>query len=43
VGTYGGYQARTRSVKALGVPDVVIAVVEDIVAIGGGLLVLSRL
>src|SRR5579862_9433668 len=42
VGTYGGYQARTRSVKALGVPDVVIAVVEDIVAIGGGLLVLSR-
>jgi|SRR5579863_4160392 len=43
VGTYGGYQARTRSVKALGVPDVVIAVIEDIVAIGGGLLVLSRL
>jgi uncharacterized membrane protein len=43
VGTYGGYQVRTRSVKALGVPDVVIAVIEDIVAIGGGLLVLSRL
>jgi len=42
VGTYGGYQARTRSVKALGVPDVVIAVIEDIVAIGGGLLLLSR-
>jgi uncharacterized membrane protein len=43
VGTYGGYQARTRSVKALGLPDVVIAVIEDIVAVGGGLLVLSRM
>jgi uncharacterized membrane protein len=43
VGTYGGYYARTRSVKALGVPDVVIAVIEDIVAVGGGLLVLSRM
>ena len=42
VGTYGGYQARTRLVKALGVPDVVIAVFEDAVAIGGGLLVLAR-
>jgi uncharacterized membrane protein len=41
-GAYGGYQARTRLVKALGVPDFVIAVVEDIVAIGGGLLILSR-
>jgi uncharacterized membrane protein len=42
VGTYGGYQVRTRSVKALGVPDVVIAIAEDIVAVGGGLLILSR-
>jgi uncharacterized membrane protein len=42
-GAYGGYQARTRAVKALGVPDVVIAVIEDIVAVGGGLLILSRL
>lgn len=41
-GAYGGYQVRTRLVKALGVPDVVIAVLEDIVAIGGGLLILSR-
>lgn len=41
-GAYGGYQVRTRLVKALGVPDVVIAVAEDIVAIGGGLLILSR-
>ena len=42
-GAYGGYQARTRSVKALGVPDVVIAVIEDIVAVGGGLLILSKM
>ena len=42
VGTYGGYFARTRSVKALGVLDVVIAVIDDIVAVGGGLLALSR-
>jgi uncharacterized membrane protein len=42
VGTKGGYQARTRLVKAVCVPDLVIAVIEDIVAIGGGLLVLSR-
>jgi uncharacterized membrane protein len=41
-GAYGGYQVRTRTVKALGVPDVVIAVIEDIVAVGGGLLILSR-
>jgi hypothetical protein len=30
-------------VKALGVPDVVIAVIEDVVAVGGGLLILSRM
>jgi uncharacterized membrane protein len=42
VGCYGGYQARVRLVKALGVPDVVIAVAEDIVAIGGGLLILAK-
>jgi uncharacterized membrane protein len=41
-GAYGGYQARTRLVKALGVPDVVIAVLEDIVAVGGGLLILAH-
>jgi uncharacterized membrane protein len=42
-GAFGGYQVRTRSVKALGVPDVVIAVIEDIVAVGGGLLILSKM
>jgi len=41
-GTYGGYQARTRLVKALGTPDFVIALLEDLVAIGGSLWVVSR-
>jgi uncharacterized membrane protein len=41
-GTYGGYQARTRLVKMLGTPDFVIAILEDLVAIGGSLWVVSR-
>jgi uncharacterized membrane protein len=39
VGTLGGYDARTRLVKGLRVPDAVIAVPEDILAVGGGFLV----
>ncbi|HSB09955.1 MAG TPA: DUF4126 family protein [Blastocatellia bacterium] len=42
VGAYVGYQARSRLVKALNVPDVVIALIEDAVAIGGGFLIVSR-
>ena len=42
VGAFGGYQVRTRLVKALNVPDYVIAVVEDLAAIGGGLFLVSR-
>ncbi len=42
VGSFGGYQLRTRLVKALGSPDYVVAVVEDLVAIGGSLWVASR-
>ena len=42
VGTFGGYQARTRLVKALGTPDFVIAVLEDLLTIGGSLWVVSR-
>lgn len=42
VGTFGGYQVRTRLVKALGAPDYVIAVLEDLVTIGGSLFVVSR-
>jgi uncharacterized membrane protein len=41
-GTYGGYQARTGLVRALKVPDFVIAVIEDVIAIGGSLLIVSR-
>jgi uncharacterized membrane protein len=42
VGCFGGYQLRTRLTKALGTPDYAIAVVEDMVAIAGSLLVVSR-
>jgi uncharacterized membrane protein len=42
VGCFGGYQARTRLVKALGRPDIYIALVEDMVAIAGSLWVVSR-
>lgn len=42
VGCFGGYQARTRLVKALGTPDFVVAVLEDLLAIGGSLFVVSR-
>jgi uncharacterized membrane protein len=43
VGTLGGYEARTRLVRALKVPDLVIAFLEDECAIGGGLFLVSRL
>jgi uncharacterized membrane protein len=42
VGCFGGYQVRTRLVKTFGTPDYVIAVLEDLVAIGGALCVVSR-
>ncbi len=41
-GTLGGYEARTRLVKGLRVPDLVIALLEDAVAVGGGLFIVSR-
>jgi uncharacterized membrane protein len=41
-GAFGGYQVRTRLVKALKVPDFVIATLEDALAIGAGLLIVSR-
>jgi uncharacterized membrane protein len=43
VGTYGGYFARTGAVKALDAPDYVIALVEDALAIGGAIFLVSRL
>jgi uncharacterized membrane protein len=42
VGTFGGYQARMRLVRALHVPDFVIALVEDAIAVGGGFFLASR-
>jgi uncharacterized membrane protein len=41
-GTFAGYQARTRLVRALKVPDVLIALLEDALAIGGSLFLVSR-
>ena len=41
-GAFGGYQARVGLVRALHVPDVVIAIPEDLVAIGLGLVLVSR-
>ena len=43
VGTFGGYYARTGLVKALHSPDFVIALVEDAVAVCGGMFLASRL
>jgi uncharacterized membrane protein len=42
IGAFGGHRARTGLVKALKVPDLVIATLEDVVAIGGGLFIVSR-
>jgi len=40
-GAFGGYQARTGLVRALKVPDYVVAVMEDIVAVGGAILIMQ--
>jgi uncharacterized membrane protein len=42
VGCFAGFQARTRLVRALGVPDLYIALLEDFTAVAGSLLVVSR-
>ena len=41
-GAFGGYQARTRLVKSLGVPDIYVALLEDLVTIAGSLWLVSR-
>jgi uncharacterized membrane protein len=41
-GAFGGYQVRTRLVKTLQVPDFVIATLEDALAIGAALFLVSR-
>jgi uncharacterized membrane protein len=40
-GTLGGYQLRTRLVPALKVPDYVVALAEDVVAVGGAALIVA--
>jgi uncharacterized membrane protein len=42
IGTFGGYQARTRLTSSLKVKDVFIAILEDLVAIGFALFLVSR-
>jgi uncharacterized membrane protein len=42
-GAYAGYHARVGSVRALGLPDLVVALVEDAIAVGGALLIVSSL
>ena len=42
VGAFVGYQARTRLVKAVGIPDFYVAISEDIVAILVGLVVVAH-
>jgi uncharacterized membrane protein len=42
VGAFAGYQARTRLVRGLNVKDVLVAIPEDLVAIGLAYLLVSR-
>jgi len=42
VGAYAGYHARVGLVRALNAPDFAIAIPEDLVALGLGLLLVSR-
>lgn len=42
-GAFAGYEIRHRLVEAFGLPDFGVALAEDIVAIGGGLLLVSHM
>ena len=42
VGCFAGYQARARLVRSLRQPDFNVALLEDLVAIGGSLFIVSR-
>ena len=42
IGAFAGYQVRTGLVRALKVPDIVIAVLEDLVAVACALLIVTR-
>ena len=41
-GAFAAYQARTRLVRALNVPDIVIALAEDAVAIAAAILIVTH-
>ncbi|HKX31539.1 MAG TPA: DUF4126 family protein [Blastocatellia bacterium] len=42
IGTFGGYQARSRLVRGLQVKDIFIAIPEDLIAIGLAIFLVSR-
>jgi uncharacterized membrane protein len=42
IGTFGGYRARTGIRQALGVPDIAVAIPEDLIAIGLAFFAASR-
>src|ERR1044071_5800853 len=42
VGCFGGYQVRARIVKALRQPDFNVAMIEDLIAMGGSVFIVSR-
>jgi uncharacterized membrane protein len=42
VGTFGGYQVRHQIVAGLKIKDLPIALIEDVIAVGGGFLIASR-
>jgi uncharacterized membrane protein len=42
VGTFGGYQVRHQIVTGLKIKDIGAALAEDLIAIGGGLLIVTR-
>lgn len=43
VGAFAGYRARAGLGKKSGLPDLAIALIEDLIAVGGGLFLVSRL
>ena len=40
-GTFGGYEFRVRLVKAIGGKDLPIALLEDLIAVGGAILIVN--
>ena len=41
-GTFGGYHARRNLVRSLKVPDFVVAMLEDLIALGAAFFIVSR-